>query len=453
MRTVNERQKHVLEWIGQGCPAGVMPDDTYKATAVALQSRRLITVTKRPGKWSAVLTEAGEHFVQHGEYPAGHWDDPTEPVNEYRRKHARPVTALAPVDQLVADLLANGGRLTIPYGQCDDVDNLVTSARRFLKLPPRTTVRWERNAYWEDRVLLLVPLPDWTSTEPRPVPLNVKKLHPAVAALKADPQRLNMARATRTRAIGLLNAIAVEATRRGYSIATDVTDRARHHGHLNVVIHGQAFTITVEELNDRAPHTPTAKELRDKELRDKELRYWKRIPDYDYTPSGRLQMEVTPGQAVQQDKFSDGKRSTLGDRLPRLLFELELRAANAEEEHLTQERTQAEHLKNWQEAYDQALIGARDDHRLEVLERQVKDWRWHTRTSEYLAALNTHITTLTGSERDAARAWADRAADLLGRHTPFHAGLAIPDDPKFTEQRLKPHMRGFPPRAPRPDDD
>ena len=35
----NERQREVLEWIGQGCPARVWPDFTYKMSALALQGR------------------------------------------------------------------------------------------------------------------------------------------------------------------------------------------------------------------------------------------------------------------------------------------------------------------------------------------------------------------------------------------------------------------------------
>ena len=56
-----------------GCPAQVMTDTTYKTTAVALQVRRLVTVSKSGGHWRAEATEAGRHFVKHEAYPTGHW--------------------------------------------------------------------------------------------------------------------------------------------------------------------------------------------------------------------------------------------------------------------------------------------------------------------------------------------------------------------------------------------
>src|SRR4051794_33175663 len=38
------RQRDVLHWIGDGCPAGVMQGFTHKASAVALQDRRLVSI-------------------------------------------------------------------------------------------------------------------------------------------------------------------------------------------------------------------------------------------------------------------------------------------------------------------------------------------------------------------------------------------------------------------------
>lgn len=69
-RPLNARQREVLEWIGDGCPEGVMKDFTYKTTAVALQSRHLVAVSRKGGGWTAVTTEAGDHYLRHGSYPA-----------------------------------------------------------------------------------------------------------------------------------------------------------------------------------------------------------------------------------------------------------------------------------------------------------------------------------------------------------------------------------------------
>jgi hypothetical protein len=67
-RSLNERQLAVLRWIGDGCPAGVMPDSGHKHSAVALRDRGLATVSKRSG-WHAEITAAGRHYLEHGDYP------------------------------------------------------------------------------------------------------------------------------------------------------------------------------------------------------------------------------------------------------------------------------------------------------------------------------------------------------------------------------------------------
>lgn len=48
-----------------------MKDYTNKTTAIALQGRRLVTVSRKGGGWRAELTDAGGHYLRHGTYPDG----------------------------------------------------------------------------------------------------------------------------------------------------------------------------------------------------------------------------------------------------------------------------------------------------------------------------------------------------------------------------------------------
>ena len=153
-RTVNARQLEVLEWIVAGCPGGVMTGVTFKTTAVALQNRRLATVTKRRGVWRAVPTEAGRFFVKHGAYPAGHWSATSEPAPRPATPatpatlatpatpatpaipavpgggRERRATGLRPVDQMMADLAAAGGQLEVAAEWGGYWENLAASATR-----------------------------------------------------------------------------------------------------------------------------------------------------------------------------------------------------------------------------------------------------------------------------------------------------------------------------------
>ena len=68
--------------MGRGvCPEGVMTDSTHKTTSVALQNRRLAKISKRKGVWKVEATDAGRYFVEHGQYPAGHWSASAEPAS------------------------------------------------------------------------------------------------------------------------------------------------------------------------------------------------------------------------------------------------------------------------------------------------------------------------------------------------------------------------------------
>lgn len=60
---LNPRQLDVLQWIATGCPERVMKDLTYKTIVLALQNRRLVTVSKRHGIWSALITEDGGNYL------------------------------------------------------------------------------------------------------------------------------------------------------------------------------------------------------------------------------------------------------------------------------------------------------------------------------------------------------------------------------------------------------
>ncbi|GAA1536583.1 hypothetical protein GCM10009730_52200 [Streptomyces albidochromogenes] len=51
-RQVNERQLSVLQWVEDGCPAGVWETSSYKSTCQALQNRGLVTVSRKAGQWS-----------------------------------------------------------------------------------------------------------------------------------------------------------------------------------------------------------------------------------------------------------------------------------------------------------------------------------------------------------------------------------------------------------------
>lgn len=100
---VNERQLEVLQWVADGCPDGKWDEGvtTYKLTATALQNRRLVKIRKGTTvdkRWECTITEAGRHYLEHGDYPPGHvWSKVTmRPIVEEPKRRGRPPRDPAP---------------------------------------------------------------------------------------------------------------------------------------------------------------------------------------------------------------------------------------------------------------------------------------------------------------------------------------------------------------------
>lgn len=66
---LNERQMDVLRRIGDGQNLSPPEDVGFRTSARALQSRGLVQVSRRDGGWQAVLTDAGEFYLQRGRHP------------------------------------------------------------------------------------------------------------------------------------------------------------------------------------------------------------------------------------------------------------------------------------------------------------------------------------------------------------------------------------------------
>lgn len=77
---LNARQIEVLRWIADGSPPEVMTGNGHKNTARALESRRLATVSRRNGTWTAAVTDEGQHYLDHGRYR----DPPVSPEEPER---------------------------------------------------------------------------------------------------------------------------------------------------------------------------------------------------------------------------------------------------------------------------------------------------------------------------------------------------------------------------------
>lgn len=458
---MNIRQLEVLKWIVAGCPEGVMTGSTHKTTSIALQNRRLAKVSKRKGVWKAEATDAGRYFLEHGQYPAGHWSGSAEPASgpatpaaaplrskpKAKPKRERKVTGLRPVDQMMADLAVAGGRMTVAADTGTYWENLVSSATRFNKVPEGKLLKIARGNSWSERTIWLEDPPGWMPLELVPIPVAeaLRNPHPAVKALRDGKDRLPMKREVRARALRILDAIAKTATARGYTVKASKPEPGYRYakGHLMVMVGRHSNTLIIDELNDRVSHEPTQQELRDKK------RYsWTRIPTHDQVPSGRLRIKFDRGWHVRQDSFSDTKIVNLEDRLPQLLQELELRAAEEEERELARERERQERKRRWERVRDEAIVRARELHRAQVLAAQVDRWHEVQRLDAYLEAMDARVAGLEPESRQTAQEWLGWARQYRQLVDPLGQPLHLPPDPEFKANVIAPFMQGLSPYGP-----
>jgi hypothetical protein len=421
-------------------------DTTYKTTALALQNRRLAKVTKKRGDWSVTLTDAGQHFLIHGAYPAGHWDvperdqTPGQVAAAARRAATRPpVTGSRPVDQLLTDVMAANGRLVVTTGDRTYWERLVSTAARYGKVPAGKVLRVEPGGSWTENVISLADAPEWMTAVLAPVPVadQLRRPHLVVAEIRDDPDRMNVTRPARQRALRLLDALAKEGVARGYQVRAPRPGPGygRAKGLLEIEMTGPPLVIDLDEATDRVPHEPTAAELREKQRHS-----WTRIPTHDQVPSGLLRLRILTGWPVAQEKFADTKTIDLADRLPQVLQELELRAAAQEEQRQLLAKREAERRERWERAVADAKVAAVQHHRAQTLLAQVQRWLDARNLDAYLDAMTRAASSLAGDERAAADEWLDWSHGYRDRLDPLRQGLRMPATPQLGPHDLQPFM-------------
>jgi hypothetical protein len=453
---LSERQVEALRWINDGCPDGRWTDFTFKTTANALASRRLVTVSKRGGVWSAALLPAGKHYLDHGTYPAGHWakrrrgtsvdgEDPVRPpavarqpvvsspkgAEQKPKKNSSP-DALTPTRKLLKDIVAAGGILEIDTKDDNtSYRSLVGIINRRRMAPDGQEVLIVRGRSYHHVVFRLSSVSDWKTDPPADVVVaeRIGRWHPAVAKLR-DEKRLDLiGRGLRPRAFRLLHSLAREAEARGHSVRVPTRDRHgyRHDsskvsGDLIFKVGEIECSLGIWQPKDRVDHTPTAEELE----RDKKYNW--PPPRYDYVPSNRLSMTIdTDSRFSSKESWTETKTLSLQHRLPDAMMSFERWAvmdADGKEaerraaiERQTREQREEELAR---QAYAQHVLGER-------LVADAKAWDLAALLRRYLVDMSARIDAITDTEdRAAAADWLSWCESYVAKLDPLAKPIRQP---------------------------
>lgn len=473
--SLNDAQVAVLRWIAAGSPAGVMEGYAHRVSASALRTRDLVRISGRGPSWRAELTERGrEQFEllereQSASSSNGGEPDTVRPAqpavlvsrNERRLDLAPAPKPLAKTEQLVADVLAAGGRLTLPDETAHGGVNWrqrAYAAQRHGKVPEgkRLSVAWT-NAGFEIE-LLDGETGNELGADAVPVPARLSKFHPVAQEFRNRTSLHEVSRKALPRVLRIVHALAKEAERRGYQLACvrvreDSYGRSEwkpaHDGQLVFTINGHELKVRLWEKGAglRGPYEHQRKRWQeDREKPFRQMLFLDRPKPYDSGATGELNIVALGWSHGRQASWGDRKRWTLEDRLPQLMRELETQAVEAEEQRLAKEREEAERQRQWEVAMERAKLRLVEDHCVGVLRTRVGAWHEADAIRAYCDAVEArHGVETIAADPDAAkwlafaREHADRAQRLPG----------MPPDQEITHEALKPYLGKWSPFGPR----
>jgi hypothetical protein len=437
---LTQQQREILKWIGDGCPAGVMTDDSHRISAAALRRRGLVRINGRGPTWAAHLTEAGRESIARSE---------TEDAPAPRQAN------VSVTQQLVDDVIAAGGSLRFPQHRAwekasIDFRRRAELAQTYGKVPPGKALIVSNAGDW-----LQIDLVDAFGGHPsalRPVhvPQRVARHHPLVRQFRDRSAQHEVSRAALPRVLRMLQALVQEAENRGYKVALVEGRNAGRgrdawtgpkNGHLLITVNGDTEAIRVHEegLPSRVYWEQKHERWDGRSVSPPPL------TEYEVGATGRVVLSIISGWARpgRQASWADRQSWRLEDKLPEVLREVEVRAAEAEERRQDAARREQLRVREWEAAMEDARERFAEHIRAEALTSEVERWRTVAEIRAYCDAIKERYPDGESAEWVT---WARRYADGLDPLREPPAAPAIPD--KVRPDELQPFLNGWSPYGP-----
>jgi len=485
---LKEHQLALLQRIAGGDDLSSPDGVDQRHSARALQSRRLVDVSRRGGTWRAQITDAGRFYLDNGMHP-DHPDrllgDTAAPRQRTRSNVAArhgerpagrprggdtakasgtagsPTTAIVEqAQQLVERLQAEGGTVRVESPGAEEralYRRVIHAAKQHRLVPAGFHLKHTGRAAGDLTIHLSNDEhPDETAWNR--IRLNTPRFiaDPEVmfAALEKDPAGLEVTKTSIPRALNLIRGLAAEARRRGHRVGANTKTR---HPSVYLQVGQTRRRVSLFEEYDEVPHVPTEEEAR--RLRRNQ---WTVIPTTDKVASGRLRLEIPRAGWRSPDTWADDRRTTLEKRLARIIRDVEagitadeeakVAAQRAHEAYLAeQERKRAEEHRRWQTALDEARPQAAELLRKKAFRRAYDACISANEIRAFCDALEQAVPEAPADSQNHARwiMWARAAADHLD---PCHGDRALANidfdiEPKPGD--LRPFIGDWSPHEPR----
>lgn len=428
---LNTRQLEVLRWIHEGCPEGRWNNFSYKNVAIALQSRRLVLVSKRGGRWKAMIEPAGLYYLEHGAFPAGHFSK--RRPNPQRVDIAQPYSAprdaghgakaavasqvesagdeepsstpsIRPARALLDEVIAAGGE--IRHESKDgprQYSSLVSAINRHKMAPDGKHLVLESGGSWNKCVIRLEDGPRWLTTPVREVvdAPGIDRWHPALRPLRQG-KMLGTSVTAEHRILRIVQAVAVEAAARGYPVAAEPRRYAYHHqqsepAQLEIKVRDHRYLVAAYQKFRTPPPPPRYGEGQ------------KRPRSQPVEPLGiAIRVPGTDRSAYLLESWSDSNalRKRVEDAVPLLFHRMEGHADREDARREAERLAAIERQRIRQEAERLAAIQHAENVRAERLRNQHAAWREAGQLREFLVVMAATVEAMgRGEQRDAATEW------------------------------------------------
>jgi hypothetical protein len=367
---------------------------------------------------------------------------------------------LRKTEQLVSDVIAAGGRLTLPDETAQGGVNWrqrAYAAQRQGKVPDGKHLSVLRSNGEFEIALIDGATGNELGADAVPVPARLRNYHAVAKDFRNRTSLHEVSRKALPRVLRIVHALASEAERRRYGVACvrvqqDGYSRSEwkptRDGQLVFMIHGHELKVRVWErgVGLRGPYEQQKRRWQeDREQPVQLMRFVERPKAYDSRATGELNVEALGWSDGRQSSWGDRKRWTIEDRLPQLLRELETQAAEVEERRLAKEREDAERERQWEAAMGRARRRLVEDHRIEVLRSRVRAWNEADAIRAYCDAVEArHGTDAVSADPEVAEwlVFAREQAELAQRLP------RMPAKPETTPEALKPYLGGWSPYGP-----
>jgi hypothetical protein len=456
---LNRKQIEVLQWIRTGCPANVFTIGyDHRIIARALERRGLITITGRGPTWSAAITETGKEW----QYNAPeHGSSAAVPVGESAaQKQISLPPAETEADRLIAKVQEADGRLILP----EDRDTEKTHERLVrlsLKSPARPkgkklqivpTGKW---GHGPKAIVFTEHFDDHVEARPVPVPERISKYHPGVKAFLADREWQYVTSEHLPRAGRILQAIAIEAAKRGMDAlrpadaAKDVMEHQVQYvtkGHLALRTPAGMYAIQVKEIPG-----PGARKMEIRRWNERKTKpAWIETRGWEFTSTGKLELVVHgPGTSYNGDHYRDAKTITVEEKLPGVFRSFEIYRLRADWQEQQRQLERADRRRHWETAMASAKEQYFEHARWEHFTERSRAWTVINQHRDFLLAAKKAAESYSGEKRDDIWQLLHYAEETLDALDPIRQlPSLIREVPEPKPDDLKPFLGSWSPHDP-----